>query len=163
MRGVQERRAVASLTGRARWGLVAGVAAAVMAVDQATKTLAERDLATGPVHVIGTLQLNLAYNNGVAFSLGRGLAPFIVPIGVVLVAVLVGVGRTTASVLGLVALGLVVGGAAGNLIDRLFRGGEVIDFIDLQWWPVFNVADSAVVCGGLLLALVGFSSTDDRA
>ena len=61
---------------------------------------------------------------------------------------------------GAVALGLVLGGAAGNLLDRLFRegsgflGGGVVDFIDLQWWPIFNVADAAVTIGGLLLVFV---------
>jgi len=135
-------------------GAVAGV---VVGLDQLTKTIAERGLAAGPVHMIWTLQLNLSYNNGVAFSMGRGLAPVIVPAGVVLVALLVGMGRTTATTAGLVALGLVVGGALGNLTDRLVRGqgGAVIDFIDFQWWPVFNLADSAIVCGAGLLVLAG--------
>jgi signal peptidase II len=61
--------------------------------------------------------------------------------------------------LGVLSLGLVLGGAFGNLVDRLFRdgsgflGGAVIDFIDLQWWPIFNVADMAVSIGGVLLVL----------
>jgi len=59
------------------------------------------------------------------------------------------------------AIGIITGGALGNLADRLFRAdgsffnGAVVDFIDLQWWPVFNVADAAVVMGGLLIILVG--------
>jgi signal peptidase II len=67
-----------------------------------------------------------------------------------------------------VAVGLVVGGAAGNILDRLFRSGdgflkgEVVDFIDLQWWPVFNVADAAVVIGGILL-LVSTALASDAA
>jgi signal peptidase II len=68
-------------------------------------------------------------------------------------------GRTIASRAGAVALGLILGGALGNLADRAFRGsgffgGGVIDFIDVQWWPVFNVADSCVVIGGIMLVIV---------
>ena len=65
-----------------------------------------------------------------------------------------------------VALGLVVGGAFGNLIDRAsregdgFLGGGVVDFVDLQWWPVFNVADSAIVVGALLLFAVQWREAD---
>ena len=57
-----------------------------------------------------------------------------------------------------VAMGLVLGGALGNLTDRVFRsnGGAVVDFIDPQWWPIFNVADAAVVCGAILLAITGW-------
>jgi len=56
---------------------------------------------------------------------------------------------------GAVALGLLAGGAAGNLVDRLLRdhGGAVVDFIDLQWWPVFNLADAAITCGAVALVL----------
>jgi signal peptidase II len=65
--------------------------------------------------------------------------------------------RLLGSRLALVAMGLVLGGAMGNLSDRLFRdtGGAVVDFVVLRWWPVFNVADSAVVIGGILLVLTG--------
>ena len=131
---------------------------AVVALDQATKTWALRALADGPVHVVWTLRLNLSFNSGAAFGLGKGLAPFLVAAGVVTVVVLVGLGRTTGTTgAASVALGLVVGGAVGNLADRLFRDhrGAVVDFIDLQWWPVFNVADAAITCGALLLVLAG--------
>ena len=65
-----------------------------------------------------------------------------------------------------VALGMIVGGASGNVADRLLRGdsgflqGSVVDFIDLQWWPVFNVADIGVVCGAILLSIATFRGTD---
>jgi signal peptidase II len=69
-----------------------------------------------------------------------------------------------------VGLGLVLGGATGNLIDRAFRdgsggflGGHVVDFVDLQWWPVWNIADAAIVCGGILLAFTFARMPDDRA
>jgi signal peptidase II len=103
------------------------------------------------------LQLNLTYNTGAAFSQGEGLGPYI---GIAAAAVAIGLlwsGRTVPTRTGAVAVGLVLGGAAGNLADRAFRagdgflGGAVIDFVDVQWYPVFNVADMAVVGGALLL------------
>ena len=69
---------------------------------------------------------------------------------------------------GAVAAGLVAGGALGNLGDRAFRGddgflhGAVVDFIDLQWWPIFNVADSAIVVGGILLVVVSMLTPVDE-
>ncbi len=83
-----------------------------------------------------------------AFSKGDGLGPYIGVIAIVVVAVmLVSLGRTN-SRWNMVAIGLVVGGAIGNILDRLFRGegwfrGAVVDFIDPQWFPIFNVADIA--------------------
>ena len=132
------------------------VTAAVVAVDQVTKTWALRALDDGPIEVVWTLRLDLSFNSGAAFGLGRGLAPLFVAVGVVLVVVLLTVARSSGTnAAGTVALGLVLGGALGNLGDRLFRdhGGAVVDFIDLQWWPVFNVADAAITCGSLLLVL----------
>ncbi|MDP9402152.1 MAG: signal peptidase II [Actinomycetota bacterium] len=144
----------------ARLCLGGGTAAVVVAVDQLTKSWALRALDDGPVHVVGTLQLNLAFNTGAAFGLGRGLAPlFMVGAIAVLVAV-VAFGRSAATTpAALVALGLVVGGAVGNLADRFLRdhGGAVVDFIDLQWWPIFNVADAAITVGAVLLVVAGRS------
>ncbi|MDQ1437566.1 MAG: signal peptidase [Acidimicrobiaceae bacterium] len=145
--------------------LVAAGAAAVVVVvlDQLTKTLAVRHLADGPVHLWWTLRLNLSYNSGAAFGLGRGVAPIVLVLGVVMVVLLVGLGRlATGGLVAAVALGLLVGGAVGNLADRLLRdnGGAVIDFIDLQWWPIFNVADMGITVGAALLVL---SSRHDRA
>jgi signal peptidase II len=66
-----------------------------------------------------------------------------------------------------VALGLILGGALGNLADRVAGGtgfsGRVTDFIDLQVWPVFNLADTAIVIGAVLLAISSFDGTDERA
>jgi signal peptidase II len=158
---VQERGAVAEVAAagsRRRRLLVAGaVAVAVVAVDQLTKSLAVSRLADGPVHLFWTLRLNLSFNSGAAFGLGRGSGPVVLVVGVVMLVVLLGVGRMALThVVAAVALGLLLGGAAGNLFDRLLRdnGGAVIDFIDLQWWPIFNVADMAVTSGAVLLVLV---------
>ena len=144
---------------RAPWrlGLVgAATFAAVVAVDQLTKSLAQRRLARGPIYLIGPLRLALSYNSGAAFGLGKGVAPLLVAGGVVVVVfVVVSVGRT-ASATAVVATGLIAGGAAGNLADRVLRhnGGAVIDFVDLRVWPVFNVADACIVCGAALLVIV---------
>jgi signal peptidase II len=96
------------------------------------------------------------------------LGPLIGIFAVVVVVLLVRFGRTVVSPVGTVALGLVLGGAVGNLVDRLLRDGSgflhgaVVDFIDLHWWPIFNVADSAIVVGGLLLVLSGFGHSARR-
>ena len=143
-------------------------AAAIVAVDQVTKWLAVKHL-DEPVDLVWTLRLALTHNTGTAFSLGLGLGPFIAVAAVVIVVALARLGRTVVSPLGTVALGLVMGGALGNLVDRVFRArdglldGAVIDFIDLQWWPVFNVADMAIVIGAVLLACSGFGAGDRAA
>ena len=147
-----------------RLRLVGIVALAVLVADQATKAWALNALDGGRViEVVGSLQFNLYFNRGVAFSLGSdsGLGPWISVLAV-LVVVGVSFGSTSRFPLGAVASGLISGGAAGNLIDRAFRGddgflhGAVIDFIDLQWWPVFNIADSAIVVGATLLVVASF-------
>ena len=170
MRGVQERGPVPALTPaaggrpprRLAWG--GAVAGLVIVLDQATKSWALRALADGAVELVWTLRLRLSFNSGAAVGIGRGVAPLLIAVGVVVLVVLIGTGRSTpATRLSSVALGLVVGGAAGNLADRVFRGhgGAVVDFIDLQWWPVFNVADIAITCGAALLVLA--SARAERA
>ncbi len=139
-------------------GVVAPAAVAVVAVavDQASKTWALGRLdGREPLHVVGSLQLALSFNSGVAFSLGQGSGLAIVPIALAVVVVVVLVARSLSGRLAGLSVGLVVGGALGNLVDRLVRGhgGAVVDFIDLQWWPVFNVADACIVVGGILLAI----------
>ena len=138
-----------------RAGIVLIVAATVVCVDQVTKTLAVDHLAGGPVHVIGPFSFALAYNSGIAFSLFAGVGLPIVLLALSLVGLVIWFARGTPSRTGSVAIGLVAGGAVGNLSDRLFRndGGAVIDFIHTGFWPTFNVADASVVCGCALLAI----------
>ena len=99
---------------------------------------------------------------GVAFGLGKGSTGVLVLVGVVVLILIAGIGRTGLSTrLQAVAAGLVLGGSAGNLLDRLVRdhNGAVIDFVDLQWWPVFNVADAAITCGAILMVLASLRRT----
>jgi signal peptidase II len=141
--------------------LIGLIAAAVVAGDQAAKTWALHHLADGrTIHLVWTLRLALTFNSGAAFGLGRGVTPLLVAGAIVLVTVLAGFGRWTnraAPLSSVLAMGLLLGGATGNLVDRLARhhSGAVIDFIDLRWWPVFNVADACIVTGALVLALAG--------
>ena len=131
----------------------------MVAVDQLTKWWALNALDDRPIDLAWTLSLRLTFNTGGAFSLGRGLAPFLAVAALVLVVVVARVGRLNRRSGPALAVALVLGGAVGNLVDRLFRegggllGGAVVDFIDLGWWPVFNAADIAIVIGSALLLL----------
>jgi signal peptidase II len=134
-------------------------AVAVYALDRVTKLWAEAALAgRPPIEVVpGMLSLNYTTNSGGAFGLGRS-APWVfagatVLVSVVIVFVSFRLDRRPLAV----ALGLILGGALGNLTDRVLNGpglsGSVTDFIDLQVWPVFNLADGAIVTGAILLAI----------
>src|SRR5262245_31173131 len=138
-----------------------GTAAAVLAVDQLTKQLVVANLAgRPPVDVIGEfVQLRYTTNSGGAFSLLTGAPLFFGVMAMVIIGGIVYASRRARPLSLLVVLGLVLGGALGNLADRLLRGdaflrGEVVDFVKVGIWPVFNVADSCVVVGGILLALM---------
>jgi signal peptidase II len=139
--------------------LTALIAVTIVVADQVTKHWALNALGDGrTIDIVGSLRFNLAFNTGMAFARGQGLGPVIAVIGVLVVAyLLIGLRRDTRS--GSVFVGMVAGGAAGNIVDRLFRGdgwlqGAVVDFIDLQWWPIFNVADAAIVVGAGALVVV---------
>jgi signal peptidase II len=152
----------------ARWPLLLGVAAAVLALDQLSKAWAVSALGDGHIiDLVGSLRLRLTMNYGSAFSIANGRGALISLLALAVVAVLLATGRHARSRAMALALGLVVGGAFGNLVDRAFRegdgflGGGVVDFVDLQWWPVFNVADAAIVIGALLLFLVQWREADE--
>jgi signal peptidase II len=137
--------------------LLVFVAALIVLADQATKTLALETLSDGPVDVFGGfLTLRITINSGGAFGVLQGVPGFflVATIGIV-VAILVWA-RNVEQRPWLVALGLVLGGGLGNIVDRVLRDhGGVVDFVDLHWWPVFNVADAAIVTGVGLLLLLG--------
>jgi signal peptidase II len=153
---------------RSALSIALGVAALVVLIDQLTKTWAVEHLQDRNIHLFWTLQLNLTFNSGMAFGRGRGFGPVIAVIGACLVGALVlGTSRAPTKVAA-VAGGMVVGGAVSNLLDRMFRagdgflGGRVVDFIDPQWYPVFNFADACVVVGGILLVVVGLWSAPQQ-
>jgi signal peptidase II len=156
VRGLQERGTVAPLTGARRrpYVVVAAVAAAVVVADQATTSWALADL-HGPVHLVGPLGLTLQYNSGTAFSLFTGAGWGIVPLVAVLVVAVGWLAWRSRSTLLSVGYGLVLGGALGNLADRVVRGhhGDVVDYVSLSHWPTFNVADACITAGIVVVAL----------
>jgi signal peptidase II len=139
--------------------LIAVVGVAVFVVDQLTKWWAVETLPGDPIELFWTLRLRLTFNTGLAFSLGGGRGGLVALVVAAVVVGMVWFSRSISTRLGAVALGLVLGGAFGNLSDRIFRAddgplsGAVVDFIDLQWWPVFNVADTAITIGAVLLVV----------
>ena len=143
-----------------RLALAGAVAIAAIALDQLTKTWAVNALDDRDIDLFWTLRLHLVHNTGSSFSLAPGRGGLVALVAIPVVLVMLWMGRTVDTKAGAIALGLVLGGALGNIVDRLLRagdgflGGAVVDFIDLQWWPVFNAADIAISCGGVLLLLV---------
>lgn len=156
-----------------RLAIVLGTALAVLIVDQGTKYLATQQLVFGePVQVIGSvLQLTLVRNAGAAFSLGTGFTVVLSAVAIIMVVIIVRFATRIGSAWWAVALGGLLGGALGNLGDRLFRPpgvlrGQVIDFIQVPHWPVFNIADSAIVVSAaimVVLAFRGVAISDQRA
>lgn len=141
--------------------LILGTAAfAVLIVDQITKVWAVAELSDRNIDLFWTLRLNLTRNTGASFGLGSGGGRWLALVVLVVVAAVLRYARTIDDRRVVLLLGAIVGGAVGNLIDRVVRAddgwfsGGVIDFIDFQWWPIFNVADMAVVCGAIGLLLL---------
>lgn len=157
------------MTVASRWAMpriTLVTACLVVVVDQITKAWALVALDDDRIiEIIWTLQFNLVFNNGMAFSRGTSLGPLIGVVAVIVATLLV---RASAKATGSAvqcAFGLVIGGAIGNVIDRLFRGeawmrGAVVDFIDFQWWPVFNVADMGVTIGAILLVFYSLFNSE---
>jgi len=151
VRGLQERGAVAALSRPGRLAVTAVAATVVVAADQVTKAVAVAQLHR-PVHLVGPFGLDLGYNTGSAFSLFTADAPVVTAVAVVLVGVLGWLAWRAPSVPVAVAVGLVLGGALGNLVDRIVRG-RVVDFITLTHWPTFNLADGCITVGVILLVV----------
>ena len=139
-----------------RIGIVAALT--VLILDILTKGWAVSALSDGrDIHIFWTLHFALTHNEGMAFSTGTNIGPFIGMLAIVVIAILIFTMRKQSSVVSVVATGCIIGGAIGNVLDRIFRGsgfmdGAVIDFIDFRWWPVFNVADIGIVCGAIAVA-----------
>jgi signal peptidase II len=150
-----DRAASLDRVGPTRW-VVAGIAT-IIVLDQLTKAWAVSNLADGPRHVFGdTVELALTRNGGSAFSRFQGITPVLAIGAIVVTIVLARVLHRANDRLLIIALTLLLGGALGNLMDRIFRApgflrGHVVDFVAVGWWPVFNVADSCVTIGAILL------------
>jgi signal peptidase II len=111
----------------------------------------------------GIVTLRLTLNPGGAFGLGREWPGLFLAATIVVIVIILSWVRRVDEVRWLVPLGMIVGGGVGNLIDRVFRpfDGQVVDFVDLHVWPVFNVADSSIVVGVGLIALLSMRVSRD--
>lgn len=148
--------------------VLAAVAGGIIALDAVTKNLAVAHLTPGdsPRILGGLVHLSLIRNSGIAFGLASGATVLIACVAVVAIAVIIRVAPRLRSTPWAVVLGLLLGGAVGNLLDRAFRGpgfldGRVIDFIsvfgpDAEHFPAFNIADSAITVGAIVLVLFSF-------
>lgn len=152
--------------------MLAATAMVALLLDVLTKSLAVSSLdAQRPLRLLGgAVYLTLVRNSGAAFSMASGLTWLLTLIALVVVVVIVRLAPRLRSPGWALGLGLVLGGALGNLMDRLLRApgplrGHVVDFVSLfapdgQVWPVFNLADSAIVCGGVLLMVLAATGRD---
>lgn len=147
--------------------MLVGVAGLAYAFDLVTKLLAVAFLEHhAPIQVIGTvLQFDVVRNRGAAFGIGEALTLALTAIAAVVIVVIARIARKLYSKPWAIALGLLLGGAFGNLTDRVFRSpgvfqGAVVDFIAPTHFAVFNLADSAIVCGGILIVILSFRGLD---
>ena len=150
-----------------RLRLLLSVAAVVLILDIITKVLAVKLLPPGqPVSIIGdTVTWTLVRNSGAAFSMATGYTWVLTLIATGVVVGIFWMGRRLVSPWWAVGLGMILGGAMGNLVDRFFRApgplrGHVVDFLSVGWWPVFNVADPSVVGGAILLVALSIFGYD---
>jgi len=144
-----------------RWQLLA-ISFLVVVLDQITKIWAVNSLADRQIEGPFGSSLRLVFNRGSAFSLGEGFGPVFGVLAVIVSIAMLWVVRKVPQRTVVTGMGLVQGGAIGNVIDRAFRdgdgflGGAVIDFLEIgDWWPVFNIADVAIVVGGFVVAILG--------
>jgi signal peptidase II len=130
----------------------------VFGLDYVTKTLAIEYLTSQPKQILGNfLQLKLVFNSGAAFSLASSGTIFLSSFAMIVAASIFYYARKVTSTGWAVALGLALGGIFGNLTDRIFRNpGEVVDWIQIPNWPVFNIADMAVVSAALSIAILSW-------
>ncbi|GHG71782.1 signal peptidase II [Streptomyces griseocarneus] len=153
--------------GRRRIAVLLAVAAFAYLLDLGSKLLVVAQLEHhDPVQVLGTwLQLDVIRNRGAAFGIGEAMTIVFTVIASAVIVVIARIARKLYSLPWAIALGLLLGGAFGNLTDRLFRSpggleGGVVDFIATPHFAVFNLADSAIVCGGFLIVILSFRGLD---
>lgn len=142
-----------------RFAVAVGIAALVVTIDALTKRWASVNLTAGDIEVIpGFLTLTFVENPGAAFSSFQNAGPFLGVAAILVTSGLLWSLRKPRPWLEVVAFGFVMGGAVGNLVDRIFRGpglldGKVIDWIDLWWIPTFNLADASITVAVCLLVI----------
>ncbi|MGO1408129.1 MAG: signal peptidase II [Brachybacterium sp.] len=144
-------------------GIIAAIAAVLAVIDQITKNWAEANLPLlEPQPFLGEfLQLTLLYNTGAAWGMGSEITPVVTCLQIaIVIGVIIFALKAVRSPWYTVALGLILGGALGNIHDRLLRDpspfhGAVVDFLELPNWPVFNIADMGVVGGAILIVVLG--------
>ncbi|KUN03809.1 signal peptidase II [Streptomyces yokosukanensis] len=167
--GTGEQQVPADARGRRgrRIALLFAVAAFAYALDLISKMLVVAKLeGRAPIKLVGDwLELNALRNPGAAFGFGAAFTVIFTVIAAAVIVVIIRLARKLYSYPWAVALGLLLGGALGNLTDRIFRSpgvfeGEVVDFIAPRGFAVFNLADSAIVCGGILIVLLSFRGLD---
>jgi signal peptidase II len=156
-----DTRSNPSTVRRRRVGVLAAVALVTLTIDIVTKHIVVDMLSDrAPVELLGgLLTLRLTRNSGAAFSMAQGYTVVFSAVAMVVVIVIARTARRLSSLGWAIALGLLLGGALGNLADRIFRSpgvlrGHVVDFLELPHWPVFNIADSAIVSAGVLMVLL---------
>jgi signal peptidase II len=148
-----------------RLALFAAVAVIVLALDVVSKVLVVAELGYRTLRILGgAIYLDQTRNSGAAFSLGTGFTVILTVVALAVVVLIVRIAARLRSAGWAISLGLILGGAVGNLVDRLFRApgigrGHVVDWISLfgpdgKYWPIFNLADSGIVCGAILAALL---------
>jgi signal peptidase II len=162
----RDERAPAARGGR-RIAVLLAVAAVAYALDLASKMIVVAKLEHHePIEIVGDLlRFEAVRNAGAAFGLGQALTIVFTIIAVTVIVVIARIARKLYSLPWAIALGLLLGGAFGNLTDRVFRSpgvfrGAVVDFVAPKGFAVFNLADSAIVCGGILIVILSFRGLD---
>ncbi|MET8698865.1 signal peptidase II [Kitasatospora sp. NPDC058032] len=153
--------------GPRRVGVLMAVALLAFLIDLSSKLLVVARLENhAAIKVIGdVVTFQVIRNSGAAFGMGQALTVVFTVIASSVIVVIWRIARRLYSLPWAIALGLLLGGALGNLTDRLFRSpdvfrGHVVDFISVQHFAVFNLADSAIVCGGILVVLLSFRGSN---
>ncbi|MFE9018243.1 signal peptidase II [Streptomyces sp. NPDC007808] len=153
--------------GRRRVAVLFGVAAFAYLLDLVSKIIVVEKLEhQPPIEIIGDwLKFEAIRNAGAAFGFGEAFTVIFTVIAAAVIVVIARLARKLYSLPWAIALGLLLGGALGNLTDRIFRSpgvfeGAVVDFIAPKHFAVFNLADSAIVCGGILIVLLSFKGLD---
>lgn len=151
-----------STTRAARRGRLVVVAATAVVLDLAAKVAASRWLADRDVDLPGPLDLRLVHNSGVAFGVGRAAPPPVMVAVALGVTAFVAVTAWRGRFAGALGPGLVLGGAAANIVDRL-EAGSVVDMLHLGWWPTFNLADVSITGGAVVLLWSEWRTGGDRS